>query len=123
MDRKGWFLLLIGFFVLLFIIVSVWYFIEAIRESKKEPEPGRTERGKIVEIAPKGEYGTILIERDVYKAYVTIDQYTIITDRQNIKGLSFKDLQVDMQVEVAVPEFIIEIYPYQYTTERVIILE
>ena len=122
--RKNGFLALILFFIVLFIGVSVYYIIQ-LNSTKVIDDPTKKVReiGVISEITPKGDYGTIFIERDVYKAYVTIDENTVITDSRNSKGLTFDDLKIGDRVEVTVPEIVIEIYPYQYTTERVVILD
>ena len=122
--RKNGFLALIMFFIVLFIGVSIFYIIQ-LNSNKVIDDPTKKVReiGVISEITPKGDYGTIFIERDVYKAYVTIDENTVITDSKNTKGLSFDDLKIGDRVEVTVPEIVIEIYPYQYTTERVVILD
>jgi hypothetical protein len=123
MFKKNIFLAFILFFVLLFVGVFIYYLIQNNAPKNDIPTIKRSEIGKIREIIPKGDYGTIFIERDVYQAYVTIDENTIITDSKNTKGLTFGDLKIGDRVEVAVPEMIIEIYPYQYATERVVILD
>ncbi len=123
MFKKNMFLAFILFFVLLFIGV-VSYYLLAMKAPKNDiPTIKRSELGTISEVEAKGDFGTIFIERDVYKAYVTIDENTIITDSKNTKGLTFDDLKIGARVEVSVPEMIIEIYPYQYATDRVIILD
>ena len=118
MLKKNVFLAFILFFVLLFIGIAAFYFL-----GKDKPGSLRTEIGTISEIKPEGSYGTIFIERDLYKAYVTIDEKTVITDSRNSKGLTFADLKLGARVEVTVPEIIIEIYPYQYATSKVVILD
>lgn len=123
MIKKNMFLAFILFFVLLFISVTVYYLFVSKAPKNDIPSIKRTEIATIGKIVPKGDYGTIYIERDVYQAYVTIDENTIITDSKNTKGLTFKNLKFGDRVEVLVPEMIIEIYPYQYATERVVILD
>lgn len=123
MIKKNMFLALILFFVLLFVGVVVYYLIQSNAPRNDIPVVKRTEIVTIGEIVPKGDYGIIYVERDVYQAYVTIDEKTVITDSKNTKGLTFDDLRIGDRVEISVPEMIIEIYPYQYTTERVVILD
>jgi hypothetical protein len=123
MIKKNMFLFLILFFVLLFVGVLIYYLIQINSPSNRIPSIKITEIATISEIVPKGDYGVIFVERDVYKAYVTINEKTVITDSRNTKGLTFKDLKVGQKVEITVPEIIIEIYPYQYDTERIVILD
>lgn len=123
MFKKNMFLAFILFFVLLFIGVSTYYLLMNKAPKNDIPSLKITKIGTISEIEPKGDFGTIFIEQDVYKAYVTIDDKTVITDSKNTKGLTFDDLKIGARVEVLVPEVIIEIYPYQYSTELVVILD
>lgn len=123
MIKKNMFLAFILFFVLFFVGVTVYYLFEINSPRNDIPSIRRTEIATIGEIVPKGEFGVIYVERDVYQAYVTIDENTVITDSGNTKGLTFDDLRIGDRVEISVPEMIIEIYPYQYATERVIILD
>ncbi len=122
MIKKNIFLAIILFFILLFVGVTIFYLIVNKAPKNDIPSLKTTQIGTISEIEAKGNFGTIFIEQDVYKAYVTIDEKTIITDSKNTKGLNFDDLEIGDRVEVLVPEVIIEIYPYQYATERVVIL-
>ena len=123
MFKKNMFLAFILVFVLLFIGVTVYYLIVSKAPRNNLPSIKRTEIATIMKIIPSGDYGTLYIERDVYQAYVTIDEKTIITDSKNTKGLSFNNLKLGDSVEVTVPEMIIEIYPYQYATERIVLLD
>lgn len=123
MIKKNMFLALLIFFVLVFIGVVVYYQIQSNIPKNDLPDVNRTEIATIAEIVPKGEYGIIYVERDVYQAYVTIDEKTVITDSKNTNELTFADLRIGDRVEITVPEIIIEIYPYQYATERVVILD
>lgn len=123
MIKKNMFLVFILFFVLLFVGVVVYYLIQNNAPRNDIPTIKRTEIATIGDIVPKGDYGVIFVERDVYKAYVTINEKTVITDSKNTKGLTFDDLSIGDRVEISVPEMIIEIYPYQYDTERVVILD
>ncbi len=123
MFKKNIFLAFILFFVLLFVGVVVYYLVVSKAPKNDIPSIKRTEIATIMKIIPNGDYGTLYLERDVYQAYVTIDENTIITDSKNTKGLSFNDLEFGDSVEVSVPEMIIEIYPYQFTTTRVVILD
>ncbi len=123
MIKKNMFLALIILFILLFVGVVVYYLIQNNAPRNDIPAVKRTEIVTIGEIVTKGEYGIIYVEREVYQAYVTIDEKTVITDSKNTKGLTFDDLRIGDRVEISVPEMIIEIYPYQYATERVVILD
>lgn len=123
MIKKNMFLVFILFFVLLFVGVVVYYLIQNNAPRNDIPTIKRTEIATIGDIVPKGDYGVIFVERDVYQAYVTINEKTVITDSKNTKGLTFDDLSIGDRVEISVPEMIIEIYPYQYDTERVVILD
>lgn len=123
MIKKNMFLALLIFFVLVFIGVVVYYQIQSNIPKNDLPDVNRTEIATIAEIVPKGEYGIIYVERDVYQAYVTIDEKTVITDSKNTKELTFADLRIGDRVEISVPEIIIEIYPYQYATRKVVILD
>lgn len=123
MIKKNMFLVFILFFVLLFVGVVIYYLIQNNAPRNDIPTIKRTEIATIGDIVPKGDYGVIFVERDVYQAYVTINEKTVITDSKNTKGLTFDDLSIGDRVEISVPEMIIEIYPYQYDTERVVILD
>lgn len=123
MIKKNMFLALLIFFVLAFIGVVVYYQIQSNIPKNDLPAVNRTEIATIAEIVPKGEYGIIYVERDVYQAYVTIDEKTVITDSKNTNELTFADLRIGDRVEISVPEIIIEIYPYQYVTRKVVILD
>ncbi|KAF0091705.1 MAG: hypothetical protein FD141_1494 [Fusobacteria bacterium] len=123
MFKKNMFLAFILFFVLLFVSVTIYYLIVSKAPKNNIPSIKRTEIATIMKIIPSGDYGTFYIERDVYQAYVTIDEKTIITDSKNTKELSYSDLKLGDSVEVTVPEMIIEIYPYQYVTERIVLLD
>lgn len=83
----------------------------------------RRETGRILDIIPVGEYGKIHLRRDGYEAYVTLDGDTLIMKGSPSRIVGFGELRVGDLVEVVVPEVILEIYPYQYGTTRVRILE
>lgn len=83
----------------------------------------RSETGRILDITPVGEYGKIHLRRDGYEAYVTLDGDTLIMKGSPSRIVGFGELRVGDLVEVVVPEVILEIYPYQYGTTRVRILE
>ncbi len=124
MSKKNLFITLISLLVLLLTSILLYYFLFLKPQSVKDmPIQKRTEIGIIKEISNESEYGTIYIERDDYKAYVSVNKNTIITEEKSKQKLSFKDLKVGDNVKVSVPEIIIEIYPYQYATERIIILK
>lgn len=123
MIKKNMFLTLIIFFILMFIGVVIYYLVQNNTPKNDIPTAKRTEIVTIGEIVPKGKYGIIYVKRDVYQAYVTVDENTVITDTRNTKGLTFDDLRIGDRVEISVPEIIIEIYPYQYLTDKIIILD
>ncbi len=124
MIKKNVLIPLFLLFILLFIIFSLYYLFNLNPKMKTDIiTDKRTETGIIKEITNSGDYGTIYIERDVYKAYVIINQSTTIMRENSTENLAFKDLNISDNVKVTVPEIILEIYPYKYATERIIIIE
>lgn len=79
--------------------------------------------GTIQGITKNGEYGTIHIKEANYEAYVTITKDTLITKAPLSRTFTFDELKVGDKVEVTVPEVITMIYPAQYTTTGVDIIE
>ena len=79
--------------------------------------------GIIQGITKNGDVGTIHIKKDNYEAYVTITKDTLITKAPLSRTFTFDELKVGDKVEVTVPEVITMIYPAQYSTTRVDIIE
>lgn len=115
--RRGLVLFFVGMVGLM--IGGLWW-VSGTGDENISP---RTETGRILDITPVGEYGKIHIRRDGYEAYVTIDGDTLITKGSLSRTFGFDELKVGNLVEVDLPEVVMEIYPYQYTTTRVHILE
>ncbi|MDD2370466.1 MAG: hypothetical protein PHQ32_00495 [Firmicutes bacterium] len=124
MVKKNVLIIISSLFILLLVLISLYYFI-FIKNNKISdiPSDKRTETGTIKEITKEGQYGTIFIERDVYKAYVSINKSTIIFSNSSKKILSFQDLKIGDHVMVTVPEIILEIYPYRYPTQKINVLK
>lgn len=123
MSKKN--IYLIGIIVLIFLLLTIFitYVLMKNKENYHIHSNKQTEIGIIKEIIKSGKYGTIFIERENYKAYVTIDEKTIITRPPLSRSYTFDDLKLGNKVKVTVPEIIMEIYPYKFTTEHIDILE
>lgn len=82
-----------------------------------------TEIGVITQINPNGEYGTILIEKDQFKASIKIIKNTEIVYKLDDKINKFSDLKIGMEIEVVFDGPVAESYPLQGTAKAIYIIK
>jgi hypothetical protein len=77
--------------------------------------------GTITKINRVGEYGTILIEKDNYKALVTINKNTMIIKTVYSRTFAFSELNIGDEVEVIFDGVVADSYPLQGIAKSVYI--